>query len=275
MFECVVNVSEGRDLALLDELSIASGSSLRDRHADADHHRSVFTLINERDALVDDVHHLVAAALERIDLSAHHGVHPRLGSVDVVPYVALGDEDPGEACRLRDATAHWIATTTATPVFRYGPRPDGPALSLPAIRHRAFTSLDPDEGPAPDPRRGAVVVGCRAVLVAWNLWLEGVTIDEARELADLVRSSAVRALAFPVAGAIQVSCNLLDPLREPPSVVYDLVAAATTGCIARTELVGLAPAALLAREDPGRWGELDLDAARTIEARAGVAAYPA
>ncbi|MGC8498596.1 MAG: hypothetical protein ACP5OV_03730 [Acidimicrobiales bacterium] len=275
MFECVVNISEGRDAEVLDALAEASGASLRDRHADADHHRSVFTLIHERARLLDDVHGLIEEAFARLDLSAHAGVHPRLGVVDVVPFVALGDESPADACALRDETAHWIAASTGTPVFCYGPRADGTALSLPAIRRRAFASLAPDEGPAPDPRRGAVVVGCRPVLVAWNLWLRGITLDEGRELADLARSSAVRALAFPVSGAIQVSCNLLEPLREPPSAVYDLVAAATTGRIERAELVGLAPAALLAREDPERLAQLDLDPARTIEARCGVAAYPA
>ena len=275
MFECVVNISEGRDAEALDALGRASGASLRDRHADPDHHRSVFTLIHERDQLLADVHRLIKEAFARLDLSAHEGVHPRLGVVDVVPFVALGDESPADACALRDETAHWIATATGTPVFRYGPRADGTSVSLPAIRRRAFTSLEPDEGPAPDPRRGAVVVGCRPVLVAWNLWLSGITLEEGRELADLARSSAVRALAFPVIGAVQVSCNLLDPLREPPSAVYDLVAAATTGRIERAELVGRAPAALLAREDPARLAQLDLDPARTIEARCGVVAYPA
>lgn len=268
MFECVVNVSEGRDLAVLDALSIASGASLRDRHRDAFHHRAVFTLINERAALRADVRRLIEAGLDRIDLRAHHGVHPRFGAVDVVPFVALEHEDPAEACALRDETAHWIATALATPVYRYGPLSDGVTRTLPEVRRALRDGLAPDEGPTASAARGAVAVGCRPILVAWNLWLRGVSLDEARALAHLVRGPAVRALAFDLGDRVQVSCNLIDPTTVGPSVVYDAVEAAVkVGGIERAELVGLIPAALLEREDPARWHQLGIGPEVTIESR--------
>ncbi len=268
MFECVVNVSEGRDLAVLDELSLASGPSLRDRHHDPFHHRAVYTLINDRDRLLVDVRRLVATGLEVLDLRRHHGVHPRFGAVDVVPFVALDPESPADACALRDETAHWIASELATPVYRYGPLANGAVRSLPEVRRRARDGLAPDEGPPATETRGAVAVGCRAILVAWNLWLSGVSMDEARELARFVRGPAVRALAFDLGDRVQVSCNLIDPLSVGPSSVYDAVAATMgAGRIERAELVGLIPAALLKREAPERWGQLGIGPALTIESR--------
>ena len=267
MFECVVNVSEGRDLAVLDALSHASGASLRDRHADAWHHRAVFTLINDRATLRDDARRLIRAGLGRIDLRLHHGVHPRFGAVDVVPFVALDGEDPAEACALRDETAHWIATELATPVYRYGPL-DGLTRSLPDARRAMRDGLGPDEGPAATPARGAVAVGCRPILVAWNLWLRGVSLAQARALARLVRGPAVRALAFDLGDRVQVSCNLIEPTSVGPSVVYDAVARAVApGQIERAELVGLIPAALLECEDPARWRQLGIGPEVTIESR--------
>lgn len=268
MFECVVNVSEGRDLAVLDALANASGASLRDRHRDAFHHRAVFTLINERATLRTDARRLIEAGLELIDLREHDGVHPRFGAVDVVPFVALGGEDPAEACALRDETAHWIATTLATPVYRYGPLGDGVTRTLPEVRRALRDGLAPDEGPAANATRGAVAVGCRPILVAWNLWLRGVSLNEARALARLVRGPSVRALAFDLGDRVQVSCNLIDPTRVGPSVVYDAVEAAVAeGAIERAELVGLIPAALLGREDPARWRQLAIGPDVTIESR--------
>ena len=268
MFECVVNVSEGRDVAVLDELTHASGSSLRDRHRDTFHHRAVFTLINDRATLRADARRLIETALARIDLTQHHGVHPRFGAVDVVPFVALDGEDPADACALRDETAHWIATALATPVYRYGPLGDGVTRTLPEVRRGVRLGLAPDEGPTATAARGAVAVGCRPVLVAWNVWLRGVSIDEARSLARLVRGPAVRALAFDLGDRVQVSCNLIDPTAVGPSVVYDaLEHALGPERIERAELVGLIPAALLEREDPARWAQLGIGPDVTIEAR--------
>jgi glutamate formiminotransferase len=273
VFECVVNISEGRDVAVLEQLSRAAGASLRDRHRDRHHHRSVFTLINDAGPLLDDLHVLAATAYQRIDLRRHQGVHPRFGVVDVVPFVALAPEEPDEARRLRDETAAWFADTQAVPVFLYGPLADGTVRTLPEVRRGAFETLAPDAGPvSPSPARGAVAVGSRPVMVAWNIWLRGVTLDEAKKMAAAVRSPAVRALGFELGDEVQVSCNLVDLAVARPSAIYDEVRSrlGPGGTVERSELVGLAPASLLAAEDESRWEELDLSPESTIETRLAV-----
>lgn len=271
MFECVINLSEGRDAPLLGELRASAGTSLRDLHADPFHNRSVFTLINSAQELVPDVHALLRRAFATLDLSRHEGVHPRFGVVDVVPFVALEPEDPEEAVELRDRTASWIADTFDVPVFLYGPV-DGSIRTLPELRKMGFRTLMPDKGPkSGSPTLGASAVGARNLLVAWNLWLRGVTLLEARAIAHAVRREEVRALAFQVGDLVQVSCNLVAPLIVGPSTVYDRVTSLLPlgGSVDRAELVGLAPRALLAKEDRSRWSELDLSEMRTIESRIG------
>lgn len=269
MLECVVNISEGRDHDVLERLSLAAGSSLRDRHSDPFHHRSVFTLINSPTDLVRDVHHLVTAALHLVDLASHEGVHPRLGAVDVVPYVALAPEPFATALRLRDLTADWIATTHHVPVFLYGPLGSG-ERTLPYVRANAFSGLVPDVGPhRADIHRGAVVVGARDILVAWNLWISGVSLERVRSLARLARRPGVRALGLAVGDQVQVSCNLYDTSLATPSQVYDQIVAhlPPEGVVQRGELVGLIPRSLLVAEDPSRWAQLGLSDAATIESR--------
>lgn len=267
VFECVLNISEGRNLEILDVLSRAAGPSLRDRHCDAFHHRSVFTLINEPTELERDARLLMSAAYDHLDLTTHEGVHPRFGVVDVVPFVALDPTRVDEAVGLRDDTARWLAATFDVPVFLYGPV-DDTMRTLPEIRRRAFSSLRPDVGPsAPSPQRGACAVGQRPILVAWNLWLRGVGLEDARALARAVRSPAVRTLAFEVGDYVQVSCNVIDTAATHLSLIYDQVRAqlGPRGAIDHAELVGLAPLSLLVAEEPARWGQLDLSEDRTIE----------
>ncbi len=269
MFECVVNVSEGRHVGVLDELSSSVGPSLRDRHSDPFHNRSVFTLVNERSALERDVRALIRSAFARLDLTLHEGVHPRFGVVDVVPFVALEPAQAAGARVLRDDTAGWIAETFGVPCFLYG-EVDGRLRTLPDVRRGAFKGLLPDRGPArPAPRLGAVAVGARPVLVAWNLWLRNVSIDEARAIARAVRRPEVRAMGFVVGDEVQVSCNLIDLARVGPSALYDQVKALLPrrGEIGRAELVGLVPRSVLEAEDRDRWAELGLSEAQTIEGR--------
>jgi len=272
VFECVINVSEGRDEAVLGDLSAAGGPSLRDRHSDAFHHRSVFTLINDRDRLVRDVRTLTGAAYQRLDLADHQGVHPRFGVVDVVPFVALERARASEAVTLRDQTANWIAAAFAVPVFLYGPLADGSLRTLPEVRRGAFAALRPDLGPdQPSPARGSVAVGARPILVAWNLWLDGVNVAQARSMASAIRRPAVRALAFEVGDEVQVSCNIVDTDAARPSELYDQVGSLLPAgaTIRRAELVGLAPASLVTSEDRSRWAQLGLSSDSTIEARCG------
>ena len=270
MFECVINVSEGRDADVIDELCDVSGPSLKDMHSDEFHNRSVFTLINEPVALVDSVHALVATCYERLDLSTHQGVHPRFGVVDVVPFVALDATAAADAVTLRDELARWLVDNYEVPVFLYGPLVGHPIRSLPEVRKTAFISLMPDMGPATaSSERGCVAVGARPILVAWNLWLDDVSLDEAQLIVRAVRQAAVRSLAFQVGEQVQVSCNIIDTNAILPSQIYDQVTTLLNppGRINRAELVGLVPTSLLEREEPSRWTQLGLARDTTIETR--------
>ena len=269
MFECVVNVSEGRRLDVLDALSYAAGPSLRDRHADATHNRSVFTLIHDREELRRGVVSLIVSAMDRLDLRQHEGVHPRFGVVDVVPFVALEKSRMGEACALRDEIAAWMSHSFDVPVFLYGELRDGSFRTLPEVRRGAFRTLAPDMGPSvPHALHGASALGARGVLVAWNLWVSRISLEEGREIAKSIRQPEVRALAFQIGDFVQISCNLIDPTCVGPSFVYDRVLGLVKdGVIDHAELVGLIPEASLRAEDPKRWDQLGLSLDRTIEAR--------
>jgi glutamate formiminotransferase len=265
VLECVINVSEGRSPAVFAELSRAAAGALLDIHSDPFHNRSVFTLAGPD--VLDAALTLTAVALERIDLSQHKGVHPRLGVVDVVPFTPLGSAGFGpaidlrEALAARDAFAARAARELGLACFYYGPE-----RTLPEVRRRAFVDLAPDTGPAvPDPRRGACCVGARPCLIAYNLVLETRDVSVARQIAKQLRSAEVRALGFTVGDAVHVSCNLVAPWSTGPAAVYDAVTA--TARVVRTELVGLVPAALLDETPRERWAELDLSEDRTIEAR--------
>lgn len=260
MLECVVNVSEGRDEVVVAALAQEAAGALLDVHRDADHHRSVLTLAGPD--VEEAARRVVAAAVAAVDLRAHAGAHPRLGAADVVPFVPLGGSDPADAVRARDALARWAGGELGVPCFLYGPE-----RTLPDVRREAFRSLAPDTGPSrPHPTAGATAVGARAVLVAYNLWLApGTGVDEARRIARGIRGPGILALGLAVGAGAQVSCNLVDPLAVGPAAAFDAVARHAP--VARAELVGLAPAAVLAAAPRHRWVELDLGPERTIEAR--------
>lgn len=256
MLECVVNVSEGRRAEILGQLTDAAGAELLDVHTDADHNRSVFTLVGEAAP-----RRLAAAAVERLDLGDHHGVHPRIGVVDVVPFVPLHGSTMADALAARDAFSTWAAGELGVPCFRYGSE-----RTLPDIRRGAFRTLTPDDGPPePHPSAGAIAVGARPVLVAYNVWLAEPDLGRAKQLAAAVRSPTVRALGLQVGDEVQVSMNLIAPEVTGPGAVVDAIAAVAR--VERCELVGLVPRDVLEREDPARWDELDLHRDRTIEAR--------
>lgn len=278
--ECVVNISEGRDADLLAAVGAAAGDLLLDVHADPEHHRSVLTLGGPLDEVAAAARRVATTAVERIDLRGHSGVHPRLGAVDVVPFVPLPGPDgmPTDwkaVVRARDAYAQWSATELGVPCFLYGPE-----RTLPEVRRGAFSTLAPDTGPdLPHPTAGATAVGARTVLIAYNVWLtaagpDGLPPDEvvaaARSLAAQLRHPGLRTLGLAVAGGAQVSCNVVDPVAVPLTEVYDAVAAGAglLRCEARRgELVGLLPYAALTAVPTRRWPELGLRAEDTIEFR--------
>jgi glutamate formiminotransferase len=269
LFECVLNVSEGRRQDVIDALSLAAGPSLRDQHSDRAHNRSVFTLIDDPDELRRNVHALITASMKRLDLRDHEGVHPRFGVLDVVPFVALDRRQTLEAEILRNEAAMFIAKTFEVPVFLYGRLSDGTSRTLPEVRKHAFTTLAPDFGPAEaHPARGASAVGARGILVAWNLWLSDVSLGEAHDIVKAIRSPEVRALAFTIGNYVQISCNLIDPWSVGPGRVYDQVSSLLrSGSIDHAELVGLIPQEVLDSEAPQRWEALGLSEHATIESR--------
>lgn len=256
MIECVINISEGRDLDLVEEIALSAGSDLLDVHTDADHNRSVITVVGTTAPPA-----VIEHAVQRLDLRTHDGVHPRIGVVDVVPFVPLAGSTYEDALRARDAMSSWIANELQIPVFLYGPE-----RSLPEIRRSAFTTLQPDLGPSePHPTAGAVAVGARELMLAWNLWLSEPDLDLAKSIASSIRGPGVRALGLQVGDEVQVSMNLIDPLTVGPAEVYDRVAA--LAAIERAELVGLAPQAVLDSVNENRREQLNLSVETTIESR--------
>ncbi len=256
MLESVINISEGRRSDLIDEIASVAGADLLDVHSCVHHNRSVLTVVGE-----DAPRAIARRTTELLDLGTHHGAHPRIGVLDVVPFIALEGSSAHDALDARDAFARWAGDALALPCFLYGPE-----RTLPEVRRGAFTTLRPDHGPQfPHPTAGAVAVGQRPPLVAYNLWLQEPDLALARSIARSLRSDQVRALGLEVGDAVQVSMNLIDPMHTGPDRVWDTVAARTR--IARAELVGLLPAAALDAIDPARWQQLDLGPERTIERR--------
>jgi glutamate formiminotransferase / 5-formyltetrahydrofolate cyclo-ligase len=274
IFECVVNVSEGRDETVLSELAAAAAPVLLDCHRDPDHHRSVFTLAGAVDDLSHAVRALATVAVARLDIAAHQGAHPRLGVLDVVPFVPFvpgqaPTPDLGHAVRLRDEFAQWLSATFDMPSFLYGPLPGDQSRTLPQVRRLAFADLAPDFGPGrPHPTAGATAVGARAVLVAYNVWVSSAAA--ALRVAPRLRSPSVRALGLVVGERAQVSCNLVDPALFGPAQVYDAVdelVGQEGGTVTGAELVGLLPQSVLTAVAGHRWVQLGLCADATIEGR--------
>ncbi|HUF01928.1 MAG TPA: glutamate formimidoyltransferase [Gaiellaceae bacterium] len=265
MLEAVPNVSEGREPGAIRAIgkAFAAGVELLDVHSDGDHHRSVYTLAGADDRLVESLLAGTARALELVDLRRHDGVHPRVGVVDVAPVVPLepGDMEAAKAAALELATR--IGRELGIPVFLYGEAGGGrrPAFyrrgGLEGLARRVESGdLEPAAGPRQiDPRSGAVLVGARFPLVAYNVELRTQDVDAARAIAAAVRESSggmpgVQAigLRLPRAGRVQVSMNVVDLEQSALHEVVERVrreAAARGIEITGGELVGLVPARVL------------------------------
>jgi glutamate formiminotransferase len=266
LVECVPNVSEGRDASVIRRLADAvegGGAMLVDVHSDVDHHRSVFTVIGDADAVERSVLALALAAVALVDLTKHRGAHPRIGAIDVIPFVPLR----GASMRDAVAAAHRLglrfAAEADVPVFFYGeaaPRRD--RCELPVVRKGGFERLAermcapgwrPDAGPAvPHPSAGAAVVGARGPLIAFNAVLDTDDVAAANAVSRAIRESsgglpAVRAMGVLLASRslAQVSMNLLDYRRTPPTTVSERIEAEARRlghAVREYELVGCAPA---------------------------------
>lgn len=265
MIECVVNVSEGRDQGLIQRITGGVPGRINpdvlDVHSDADHNRSVLTLVG-----TSSVRDVTRRAVELLDIRTHAGAHPRLGVVDVVPFIALEGSTNDEARSARDDYGRWISEELCVPVFFYGPE-----RTLPEIRRSAWKTLLPDLGPHdPHPSAGAVCVGVRSPLIAYNVALDANDMVAGRAIATEVRRPGIRTLAFLVGGRVQISMNIVETNDVSVSDAYDAVdeAARARGlAVDRAELVGLISEHQLRMNDHSRWARLDLGLEKTIEFR--------
>jgi glutamate formiminotransferase / 5-formyltetrahydrofolate cyclo-ligase len=270
LIESVPNVSEGRRLDVVDRLANAITSvpdvHLLDRTSDASHNRSVFTLAGEDGPVRDALERLVAAAIHEIDMDRHVGEHPRIGAVDVIPFVPLGATTMHDCVELARVFGERLAARFDLPVYLYANaalRPD--RVKLADVRRGQFEGLkadidqrgrEPDFGPARvHPSAGAVAVGARPFLIAYNINLASEDVDLAKRVARRVRESGgglpkVQANGFWIEELrrAQVSMNLLDFETTPLWAVWETVRelAAEDGVeLAESELIGLAPVASL------------------------------
>ena len=285
--ESVPNFSEGRDAGTIEALrsALAGQADVLDVHSDADHNRSVFTLVGDDTSLIEALLAAVACARERIDLRGHDGAHPRIGAADVVPIVALEQTDRERArdCALR--LAERIGVELGLPVFLYGQSAAGrgPAFFRqggPEELERRIDAgeLRPDYGPARlDERAGGVIVGARRPLIAFNVNLATDDVEIARAIAAVVREKGggfpgVRALGLllPKAGHAQVSMNIED---YEAAALHEIVrrideeARARGVDVAGAELVGLMPAGAAAAAAGAMLGIEGFNASHVLELR--------
>jgi glutamate formiminotransferase len=267
--ECVPNISEGRDGALIDACAQAiraTGVKLLDIKPDAAHHRTVYTFAGEADAVRAAVLALFAQVIPAVDLRTHRGEHPRVGAVDVVPFVPIAGVTMADCVALARDVAATVAERYGLPVFLYEEAATSEARrNLENIRRGEFEGLTtklqqpewrPDFGPAaPHETAGASVVGARMPLIAYNINLATDRLDVAKRIAAAIRHSSgglrfVKAMgvALEDRGIVQVSMNLTNADKTPIFRVFELVkreAARYGVSILESEIVGLVPSAAL------------------------------
>lgn len=280
-----MNLAEGRARAVIAALASTCGDALLDVHTDIDHHRSVFTLAGPATHDCEPAaRNLARAAAETLDPTSHDGVHPRLGVIDVVPFVALTGT-AAERAEAAEAARHfgeWIADELEVPAFLYDDA-DPQHRSLPETRRDAFELRPPDFGPdRPHSRLGTTAVGARPPLVAVNCELDRDDVAAARRIAAAVRERdgglpGVRALglALPSQHTAQVSMNLVRLEQtglERACTEVRRLARDEGADVRRVELVGLVPAVELARCGAGFLAWSGLGPELTIEARLARAA---
>src|SRR5918995_1557776 len=264
LFEAVPNFSEGKDATKISRITEAvravSGVRILDLHSDPDHNRSVLTFAGGEDSVLEGPLVLAKACAAELDLASQTGEHPRMGVLDVLPFVPLEGATMDDAVGLAHRAGE-ILGSLGFPVFYYGSAATAShRRSLPDIRRGGY---------------GAVAVGARPFLVAFNAYLDTSDVEVARAVATRVRESggglpAVRALGFGVGGKAQVSMNLTDLEQTPIPVAFEAVrsAAADLGAsVESTELVGLAPLEAILQTARYYLGLRELNAQHVLETR--------
>jgi glutamate formiminotransferase / 5-formyltetrahydrofolate cyclo-ligase len=270
LIECIPNVSEGRRPEIVASIAAAiratPGVRLLDHSSDPSHHRSVFTLLGDPTGVEAAVLALFERAVADIDLRTHRGEHPRLGAVDVVPFVPIEGATMADCVALAKKVGAEVASRFQIPVYLYEEASENPARkNLEDIRRGEFEGLAakmttagwaPDFGPAaPHPSAGAAVIGARMPLIAYNINLATDRLDVAKKIAAAIRHSSggfrfVKAMGIPLEGRgiVQVSMNLTNYEKTPMFRVFETVkreAARYGVSILESEIVGLVPAAAL------------------------------
>ncbi|HEX7283974.1 MAG TPA: glutamate formimidoyltransferase [Vicinamibacterales bacterium] len=270
IIECVPNISEGRRTDVINtitaSLKATPGLRVLDVQSDASHNRSVFTLAGDAEAMKVGIPRLFEGALAAIDLRAHQGEHPRLGAVDVVPFIPIEGVTMADCVALAKTIAADVSLRFRLPVYLYEDAASTPARkNLEDIRRGEFEGLAakmaapewaPDFGPGtPHETGGASVIGARMPLIAYNINLATDRLDVAKKIATAIRMSSgglryVKAMGIPLEdrGIVQVSMNLTNYEKTPIFRVFDLVKreAARYGVnVLESEIVGLVPSAAL------------------------------
>ena len=269
LVECVPNFSEGRRPEVIDEIAAAmaavDGVHVLDRQSDPTHNRCVITLVGPDEAAARAAFGGIAAAARLIDLTKHQGAHPRFGATDVVPFVPLKDDDMPVCVKLARALAARVAAELGIPAYLYEDAALRPGhRNLADVRRGEFEGLReailtdearaPDEGPRRlHPTAGAVAVGARPPLIAYNVDLETTDLDLAREIAVAIREKdggfpKVKAMGLALDDCVQVSMNLVDYRVTSMHTVFAEIArrAEARGVgVRRSEVVGLLPEAAL------------------------------
>lgn len=272
--ECVPNFSEGRRQAVIDALvqsvETVDGVALLDVHSDPDHNRTVITFAGGPEPVLEAAFASIRTAAQHIDMEAQQGQHPRIGAADVVPLVPLAGTSLEECAALARRLGARVGDELGIPVYLYeaaASRPD--RVNLADVRRGGYEGLkvavqsdperQPDYGPARLGKAGAVAVGARLPLIAYNVYLNTDDVTVAQKIAESIRYSGgglahVKALGLLVKGRAQVSMNLTDYTRTPIPRVMEMIrseAARYGVAVQSSELVGLVPQAALI--DAARW----------------------
>ncbi|MBW3535878.1 MAG: glutamate formimidoyltransferase [Gemmatimonadetes bacterium] len=292
VLEAVPNISEGRDPARVEawtRVVAGEGVEVLDVSSDPDHHRSVITYVGEPRAVERASLALAREVVETVDLRGHRGVHPRVGALDVLPFVPLSGLTLADAARSAHRVGKALCEELGLPVYFYGAASDPPGRRLAEVRRGGFEALAQGfpEGRAPDlapagvraahPTAGVTCVGARAVLLAWNVYVEGVGHEALRALAARLREtgggfSGLRALAFrlQIQDRVQLSMNLEDLEGAPPFDVFAAVEGeveALGGRVSATEIIGMMPDALVLPAAADRLRLLDAHPSRLLSSR--------
>ena len=294
VLEAVPNLSAGRDHALIDRMVRAAsrlGAEVLDASADPDHNRTVLTFVGPPEAVEDASVEVARIAVEEIDLRQHDGVHPRVGALDVLPFVPLIGLTMEEAKASARRVGDRLAREVGLPVFLYSEASEPPGRSLADLRTGGFESLVrgfpsdrvpdmlPEDWPHPGahPTAGVTCVGARPLLLAWNVEVEGLSEEELRRLAAELRerdggTAGLRVLAMALAskGSLQVTMNLEDVRNRKPFLVFrDVENRVRTagGRVVGTEVVGLVPDELIFEAGADRLSLLDPDPSRVLSSR--------